>query len=90
MNRPSIYICPLPRKPPSPDHPSRLSQSRGFGFPVHLFMTFILFIVWPHLEAYEIFLPPPGIELGALAMTAQSFNHCGIPYVTSFQLNLLG
>ena len=90
MNRPSIYICPLPRKPPSPAHPSRLSQSRGFGFPVHLFMTFILFIFWPHLEAYEIFLPPPGIELGALAMTAQSFNHCGIPYITSFQLNLLG
>ena len=31
MNRPQAYPGPLFQEPPSPSHPSRLSQSTGFG-----------------------------------------------------------
>ena len=38
MDWPQAYICPLllnPFPPPCPLHPSRLSQSTGFGFPLN-------------------------------------------------------
>ena len=36
MNQPKVYICSLPLEPlspPTPSHPSRLSQSTRFEFP---------------------------------------------------------
>ena len=33
MIQPQAHTCPLPLKPSSPLHPSRSSQSTGFGFP---------------------------------------------------------
>ena len=36
---------------------------------------FYLFIFWPRCAACEIFVPPPGIELGPSAVETQSPNH---------------
>ena len=47
MNQPWVYILPLPLEPPTPSHPSRLSQSPGFDLnrnkSFHLFGSFFFF-----------------------------------------------
>ena len=42
-----------------------------------LFVLFFLnfFIFWPHLAAYRILVPRPGIQSGPIAMKVQSPNH---------------
>ena len=51
MNQPQVYICPLPREPPLPPHPTPLGCHRApdLGSLCHTANSHRLFYIWQHI-----------------------------------------
>ena len=62
MNRPQVYMCPLPVEPPSHLRPTSLSQSTGFGCPVsYIKLPLAIYFTYGNVNVSMLFsqiMPP--------------------------------